>query len=792
MRKFFSRALLGLILPLVLLSQSQDLFARTPHGSPLPAQPVTAVNPIGTNMSVGGAATFDYEGFPLFKNRVRQGYAWIVAGGSGFAAIDANGWPAADWQQTLYSGSATNTNITWWNGTFQCGYTSRGNGPTQAGGSETIASLNGNASISNVSYNSGTKAVLFQLTPSSTAFGYKITSTTGGGGSGGATNVFCYLPEYNTITTIDNPLLSSAFTTEALSFYGTNFKYVRYIWFNDALYNTGQNTASTRNVGGPSGNTQTHGTWTGGSSGQNVLNEGFPFEWAASFGVASGTDVYYNFPVWEDGTNGNAGTYTNSILTSAALSSLLASGHKIYIEFADELWNGSYPVGANTGETLNLLAVNAGFANSFTGGYQYLGQKIHALANAIRASSVSSYFGTQIFIVLATQGGGNGWNNFLPSTLSYMVTNYGSSAPGQDISYIETAPYTNLSNVLSAPFTDFFNGSVSGTTLTTTSSQTGIASGNILIGTPSSGSIPNGVTIVSGSGTSYVVSTSFTAGLGQMATMTAQPTISQIEANLTASGTFVPYASTGAGQQIEHMSLTALHFGMKGYMTYEGGFQVNSEIGNGQSTGNLTNLYLAMADSGFSSTMESLWSTVLDAGAVNITNYEDGVSHILPASTNYSPTDELSAAYPGIISSGSPKLAALQHYMAGTYVHTRNVVTTSGSFVSAAASADSLSTGNATPLNIFDAIPSSYLGGSSFGNWWQVYSATARTSSLAIGVVSGTCTCSFEFNGVVLNPSLSLAAGSTSISVNLQKGFNEILIVAPSNNGMNMSGFTFN
>lgn len=57
-------------------------------------------NPIGINFAAGGASALSYEGFPVFQDHTRSS-RW----NSGSQAVDANGWPTADYGVTLWEGN---------------------------------------------------------------------------------------------------------------------------------------------------------------------------------------------------------------------------------------------------------------------------------------------------------------------------------------------------------------------------------------------------------------------------------------------------------------------------------------------------------------------------------------------------------------------------------------------------------------------------------------------------------------------------------------------------------------
>ncbi len=398
----------------------------------------STANPIGTNFAAGGASALSYEAFPIFKNRVREsrGFTTGTSDSYNYAALDANGWPSGTDGSFAYCllFEGMNTVQTWATangGVFTCGFTTSSATPsvtgTDGGTASGLKNIGGNNWTFNLTYSGGG------------TLGFYINH-----GGRGAQNIFAYLPEYPG-TSIDNTLSSSAFTTEAINFY-RQFHHIRWMWWSDVVYNTGLNTASTRNT---SSNTQAHKGWVGQSSGNNVLSEGYPADWAMSFCNACNIGIWYNLPVQQDGAKAAPGSYSTSLLTM--FNTFIEAGYTqpIYLEIGNELWNGAYDNGFTGGGELSVLAANAGFGNSVDGASQYLGYQLHALADICR-TIFGSKFGTQVNIVLASQAAGGGWGDYIPATLNYMSSNYGT--PRNDIQYLALAPYINLYQQSASPW----------------------------------------------------------------------------------------------------------------------------------------------------------------------------------------------------------------------------------------------------------------------------------------------------------------------------------------------------
>lgn len=634
---------------------------------------LSASNLIGTNIPSGGTAEFEYEGFPLFKNRIRENRGFLVVNTNGtYAALTSAGWPSVDFSTILFTGSLTGN--TWYAGTWSCGFTTSAASPTVTGAGGASGT---NMSISNLT-NQGGGNWTFNATPTGPNFGFTVSGTTS---AGGCTNVFAYLPEYNSNTSIDNPALSSAYTTEALAHYG-QYNHIRWMWPSNVTYNVAQNTSATRRT---LSNTQCQQGWPHVDSGGPVNTEGYPVEWGLNLAVFANTGLWLTLPMWEDGTSGSAGTYSTAVLN--LIQSAIAGGWsgKVYLEIGNENWNGAYSCGFTGNSQANsvqmYLAITYGYSSAygnsgFAGAQHYMGFRCHQLANLCR-SILGASFGTQVSIVFGSQLGG-GFTTYAAEIFPYMLSQ--GWTPSNDIQYCATAPYVNLTN---------------------------------------------------------------NAG---------DNSVAAVEADLNAQCPNFPYLS---GYNAEHSSIMAQHYGMK-LIAYEGGWQVNSEASG--------NIYVGQAimDSGMSTVMENVWSTMLNAGWQTVTNYEDGVSFGTPSSSNYTPVDNLSNLFP--ISTGNcPRFAALASFFGGSWTQTRNVVSGSGSTITAAYDNAAASFTNSvsiiTPYSI----------------GWQVYCTAPRVYSMEVSCNS-MATQTVEVNGVVISTSFALNNGANSINVTLKAGFNYVLI----------------
>jgi hypothetical protein len=377
------------------------------------------VIPIGGNLAAGGTGQFSYENMAIFRNRVREGRGFTTLGSpwSAQVPLDQNGWPTAGHSVVLWEGG---TLPGWAKATaaapFKCGFI----------GSGTPSAFLG-CVIGNVVLGDGKSTyTTFDL--------YNVTGNFGFQNSAGCVDEFAYLPAYPD-EVIDDVTQALAYTPEALALW-KQFAFVRPMWATNAAMNTQVNAGATRRT---PANTQAYQGWS------NTNSEGYPQEWWIYLAKYAGIGYWCCLPALEDGPDGGSGSYSQTLL-ALINAELVPSGKQIYLEaFADELWNGGYPVSYSmpTGAMM-AAAVKYGFATStsdLTGALKYLGFRIHALANMCR-SIFGSAFGTQVQIVLGGQLGGNGYATIFPTVLGYLEATYG--PPAADVQALALAPYVNL------------------------------------------------------------------------------------------------------------------------------------------------------------------------------------------------------------------------------------------------------------------------------------------------------------------------------------------------------------
>ena len=210
-------------------------YTQSPTAAAVYVISAAITNPIGANIAAGGAAQLSYEGRKLFRNIAREcrGWSQIVSNSASETLVPytAAGWPAADFACMLFEGSITQAYML---GNYSCGFTA-------GTGHETVTAFGNCTLVGTPSYAAAGGVTTFTLNVTSGVFGFQVTNT-----GGLVTNIFAYLPAYNTQTGIDDVMWSptnNPFTNEAVAFY-EQFGHVRNMWFSNALENTQMFTTS--------------------------------------------------------------------------------------------------------------------------------------------------------------------------------------------------------------------------------------------------------------------------------------------------------------------------------------------------------------------------------------------------------------------------------------------------------------------------------------------------------------------------------------------------------------------
>lgn len=779
-------------------------------------------NPMGIAFGAAGIPALDEVDFPVFQDQIRACRAFTKAASPSVqAALDGNGWPTEDVCIVLHEGGAV---VQQWstNGvalaspsqtvatpgvfttasqsltagtpviltggaapggfslntqyyviaagltatTCQLATTAGGTGIQctssaactiyQAGklacgftGVGTIG-VNNNCILSNIVVlgSGATQTTTFDCMLTGTTNALQITATTPGVG---VQNVFAYLPAYRSsqfnVGNVNGYSATSLFTTESITF-GKQFGWIRDMFYKNAWNDTAANTSVTR---------RTPANCKCNQFFNSNQTDGYPLDWLIDYLLAikaagGNTGLWHCFPPNCDST------YIAADIVSMQR---LPAGMPIYVEWSNELWNGTGLAGAVVraastgtpadasftgtivGTTLTIsgitgtpasgssvLVVGAGVtANtnivsgsgttwtvspsqnvgpvamqqiSYLSMYRYLGTLLHNLASQLR-TAFGSRFGTDVTIVAASQQGSNG-TSFLATMLNYMSAQ-GYTIPS-DVHYLGVAPYINTTSA------------------------------------------------------------------------TLSWTVSQIETNLT-SGAGNSIANVVPNTRIETYSALAKYWGLKGVLAYEGGWQLNAE-----NTG-LINGGAAAIDSGMTAIESAIWSKSFDAGMLGITRHDGWCSS---NGGNLGCIDDLGPNFQTLITTGYPRLAAMQTYMPGTYVRTRNLAV-SGQTISGLNYTDN--TGVTYPVfNNFGAAPPNFFGAGGLNGAYtfNIYAPAAASLALAIDFTN-TSASAANFNvrldgtqvvtGVGVVPGSGTNGGVNTVTLGtlvLSKGFHELTL----------------
>lgn len=606
-------------------------------------------NPIGANVAAGGDSTFYFENMPIGQDATLFAKALSFASAPGTnsgtpATVDSSGWPTQDFAISIHASTGTASWPSFGGLAFACGYISRG------AGTEVITAT-GTASIQNIDRTAAPLVKFDLLVPSgSTAFGYTVTSTAGGG-----TGIFNYLPKYRAnavnghvdITSANVALGTPIFTAEAIALYKL-FRMLRVSCWAQNVWRgaVGHNIAFASNpaIGAKNGtlvaNSMPAGTYTAifaptpfqsipdirtytttvtGQTAIDWTTGGGALTFAATSAMLPATSATRRTPqnvkcaptpAWNNEEGYPLGTWLafskacgNGIWMGlpvwddgtyfpAALQELhdeRVVGQIYNIELANELWNGSLAQ-----QCFDALRTQAGFPTSITGKAQYWATRAHAIANQGRTLFGSDWNNT-IRLVCAWQ---NGAFNFIAAVCSYMVSQGWS--PSADLWCGSFAPY--------------------------------------FIGAPA---------IVAGD------------------------TIAQIQAKVT-TGTTFPYVQnhTGGQMHVESGVAVCLYYKLPGvFECYECNWDTVSEW----NAVNNANIGLAALDSGIRPIMAAAYHSLEDIGVKALMNFEVGVSS---DATAESPRYEITNDYDNFAT--APRLLGMQDVMDGIWTPSRNVVAAVG------------------------------------------------------------------------------------------------------------------
>jgi hypothetical protein len=401
--------------------------------------------------------------------------------------------------------------------------------------------------------------------------------------------------------------------------------------------------------------------------------EGYPIEWAVSFCKACNVGLWVCLPMFEDGPNGMAGTYSEEVL--AYLAKSFSDALPLYLEISNEIWNS----GSNVFRAWRFLASKSGLGAS-----EYMGARYHDLANMCRRHFPAS-FGKSVCHVAAWQCGGGGLNGFA-QMLSYMESNYGHVSA--DVQCMAIAPYADPGYFSCERVTDVTHASSAVITIDSKREVNPLSGGSTVEFKDFAGMRElNGksATVLAIAGTVGRYSATVDLDTRQFGSFSGGGIV------FDSSGTILSKIATSTiGQSFsrsrlsENLAVLALHYGMR-LCAYESGIEWNATSNtfrNPQTNPNVADVAMGAP---LQAVLEKYYQGLFDAGFSMITHFGGGVS---TASEGFG-SDELSNDYSTFVARGSPMLAALQQFMRG-FVPRRNIVDDKGSVIDGANYADNL------------------------------------------------------------------------------------------------------
>ena len=236
-------------------------------------------------------------------------------------------------------------------------------------------------------------------------------------------------------------------------------------------------------------------------------------------------------------------------------------------------------------------------------------------------------------------------------------------------------------------------------------------------------------------------------------------------------------ANTIAGTaQLKGLATVSAYYGLKGGIgTYEGMWApTNSGI---------TNTGAAIMDSGMTAVEQAVYANCLNTGIGAFTRFEGGCTGLTTLS-GLGPNTNFDYSFANMIAGNSPRFKAMQPYFSGGYVPTGNVVSGSGSAISALQYEDY--TGTTYP--IFSHLPSFAMNGSQYLFSYDVVCLKPGTYSLSAYFTNTSASAQLmnvRLNGVTVITGASIPGSITNQSVAL--GY----ITLPTGVGTNINELTF-
>jgi len=336
--------------------------------------------------------------------------------GGGTVAKDASGWPTADCQTVLFDmrpcaawigqiddPAQYQINVT---GTYKMTFT----------GQATIGLVDGNFSIANQVYTSGTNTTTADLVVTGPLVFIKFTGT-----SGGIKNLKVIRPGYPANT-------SQTFTNEFLNcLQSVNFSNIRFM---DWLDTNDNNVIYPATTAWSSRKLLTDATWS--ADGGKV---GVPWEIIYQLANQVNKNIWINIPAAADDN------YVTQVAT--LLKNNLNASVNIYVEYSNEVWNWSFMQSVWNNEKAKVLGLD--YINCYA-------KRVAEISNLFKAVFGASAINSRIRVVNAWQLGWSPPDAQYTQQMNYINSHFG--APNTLIYALAMAPYFNAGSYLTTGTVD--------------------------------------------------------------------------------------------------------------------------------------------------------------------------------------------------------------------------------------------------------------------------------------------------------------------------------------------------
>lgn len=691
----------------------------------------SSANPIGVNFAARGGTARSSENFPFLKNRWREGRGFCdsatattpltVAAGT----LGTDGWPIGDfatiwWEGTVIPSWLSSSSTS---APFKCGFLS-------TTGTETIAVRGATAVIQNIVHHVSPSYTTYEVYANG-IFGITITGT----GGLKTTNHYCYLPGYD-LGTIDDPTAATAFTAEAILQY-SQYRHLRAMKMSFAEGNIQVSSSTTRRKLSNCQSTQKFGNNSyalTAAPGIHATSATLTANWLLPSGqycLPMHSPTLINPRICTLTNGATTVTWSDALTEACDTAGLVQFGLEGYpIEWLIGLCNA-----CNIGIWICTPALEDGPQNA-AGSWS---TEVMTYLAANWTSSGDIYF----------EMGNENWNFGSPAAycINGMSQVYGYHAISGDNTLYYAYRLHAFANMCRSFFPVTFGTRVKQVLCHQTTQGGMFYIKHILDAIAAIPATPS-------------------ADVQLIATA---PYMNPILTNSDSIGTIEAAVATNAATQCfsswcENDAITGIFYGMQ-FASYESGCQWN---GSGYSA--VTNLGAAIQDAGYVAPMQAYFQAMFNSGYQFMSHFGEGVSS---GNSVRDPIDEYTKVYASPLL--APTLTALQSFMSGLPVPTRNVVNGSGSVINGANYADNTTVSFAT-----FALNNTYAPHQKTGYAPFIVNCTVPGTYALVATFSG-CAGSpvtdVECNGSVLSSGVAVSNGAIALgNVTLLKGTNYVCL----------------